>query len=214
MERVIHIPCLSIAPTENKLEGKFDIGIVTSANALKYASNEVLSTLKSCKTVYSHGTKTIEALKKHGLECIQFDVRTAQEVFIKLRDMGDLDSSYLYVSSETPAFDMADALDSTGFSCTSHVVYRTTSKATTAAGFELVGDDIAAAAIDATYCFASPSAVKGFLEAFKPLKKRAEKSKIIAIGPKTREALAPHFKNITMAFENTVEALFEAALKD
>jgi uroporphyrinogen-III synthase len=212
LSKVTHIPCIKIHPTNSKLEGEFDTAIITSVNSLKYAGDNLISAIKNCETVYSHGEKTSKALKALGVVPKEFEIRTAQELFLKLMDIADFSSKYLYPSSKTPAFDMVEAMSTVGFNITSHIVYDILSKATSAAGEKLTESDKMNLAADGVYCFASPSAVRGFVDAFEPLVERKQKSKIVAIGPTTKEALAPHFDNIKMADFNTVEALFEAAL--
>jgi uroporphyrinogen-III synthase len=99
--------------------------------------------------------------------------------------------------------------------------YATTSSLKTADGKSLTKEecDDLVTNPDLVLCFASPSAVRGFIDGLKAGSSRDEKSwvlkekaQVVVIGPTTEDAARAHFNHITVSPWHEITALIQSVL--
>ena len=107
------------------------------------------------------------------------------------------------------AFDLASYLADAGYQVQSLDLYQTRPEARNADGRALGGEDRDRLArnLGGVVCFASPSAVDGFVELFAERRQRLESMLAIAIGSTTARRAAGSFRTVQTAPESTVAAL-------
>lgn len=211
--RIERIPCVKIVPLpSDAVTGSFDAVIFTSSKAADLALGDpsVLAAAKAAKGVYTHGPSTAKTLLKHGLSPTVVDVRTGQELGAALKKKLAPGSRILWPRVEDPAHDLEADLSAAGFPTQSFVCYRTETRAYGLSGEPLAKARLAELARDlaGVACFASPSAVEGFLKDLPP-----DRLIAVALGPTTAEACAGRFKTVFTATENGLEALVNRAIQ-
>lgn len=214
--QVVHSPCIELTPTRQEYFGEtFDVAIITSANVLRFASDSVRAILSKCSHIYTHGTKTAALAAAHGLEqIITVPARTGDELIQALLPRIPHGSRVFLPSAEQPASDLSQILRNAGHEALALPIYRTISAACRSDGSSLTAEDIKSAQDSWTgvVCFASPSAVKAFHDAYTPQANRLGRCLVaIALGPTTAKACVGHYAKIELAAGNTIEALVIAA---
>jgi len=207
---VVNVPCIATESISFAQTFKnYSFAIVTSRNTIKYADPKLITLLSECPKVYTHGEKTWEDLKKHNINAIRFDVRTAKELCEHIiAQVGcDEEGMGLYPAALDPAFDSAEYLKSKGVKCQHIAVYKT-----------IYEDAVASSALitlkdSDTVCFASPSSVKGFIGNFPTSPEEFPNLKHVALGPTTKTMVAKYFAHVIACPENTMESLAKTALE-
>ncbi len=210
--RIERLPCVKILPVAaKKITGSYDTFVFTSSKAadLALADAKMVERAKGAANIFTHGPSTAKTLAKHGLKAEVIDVRTGQELATALKTRLAPGARVLWPRVEDPAHDIETDLKNAGFDADSFVCYRTETRV-----YGLDGKPLAKGRLEelkdnltGVVCFASPSAVEGFL------KDLPGKSLIaVALGPTTTAACEGRFKRLYMASENGIEALVKRAV--
>lgn len=183
---VLHVPCIGIETLTppQRSEGSFQKKsriIFTSQNAVKICAAwreldpAAFTTLASATSIFTHGRKTAELAEKlldRPIQCI--DSPTSEGLAAALlRDSSMSSTPMVWFCGEDVAFDLSSHLKSNGLDCERIPVYRTGAHPTDSTGQCLVDEALAAAreqlalrvkGCRIAICFASPSAVSGWLK--------------------------------------------------
>ncbi len=223
---VLHVPCLGIERTQDASARIAAVArpgnriVFTSQNAVRVFSEtrekapETWKVLVTDSVFYTHGKSTAAALTKvfpdgdRGPEtrvrCVES--RTSEDLARELAQ--DKSTPVLWICGEEVAFDLATVLTAHGIECTRVPVYTTASHPTDSDGRRLTGASLEESRAQlalrlrgskVVICFASPSAVRGWIEfagnesALRPVQMAAA-----VIGPTTaRAALSAGFASVT-----------------
>ena len=217
---IIRIPCLELRPlaTDPLEPGVFDAAVVTSSNALQFASPSLLAVLRTCRQVYTHGEKTQSTAQSLGLsQTERIAVRTAEDLANTLASKLQRKARILIPTAATPAFDLESALKVAGLEPTIIKTYKTRVRAALADGRPPPSDFVTNAqqSWSGVVCFASPSAVDGFSAVFMLANHRLRETlTAIALGPTTKAACESRFDQVRTANHNRLEALIERAVAE
>ena len=215
---VLHIPCIGIEalarPTgiaelsgQNLKKVRPRLAF-SSQNAVKICASwkqadpEAFSALTGCTGIFAHGRKTADLAEKlfaQPVHCV--DSPTSEGLAAALISAANSDSiPVLWFCGEEVAFDLAANLKMNGITCKRIPIYRTATHPTDVDGCRLSAEASAElksklvmrlAGSKAAICFASPSAVAGWLELAGKEAGLAPKFFLAAvIGPTTARAAA------------------------
>jgi uroporphyrinogen-III synthase len=212
------LPCVAVTPVKvEPLTGKFDVLVFTSSKAADFAlvHHSVMMAAKQAKAVYTHGPSTAKTLARYDLRTEIIDVRTAEDLAAGLLAKLEPGTKVLWPRAKEPAFDLEGALNDGGLVATSFVCYRTDSGVLGLDGKPLAKGRLKALreSLTGVVCFASPSAVEGFVLDLEPRDHRLGREVIaIALGPTTAKACEGHFQTVKVAKANGLEALVARAV--
>lgn len=215
---VVHLPCIETTALPASLPtGVWDCAVFTSAHAVDFAlANPSLNAgIARVASLYTHGASTAERLAAAGLApTLVKGIRTAEELAAWLKQTLKPGTRVLVPTAAEPAFDLAGTLTAAGLPAAALACYQTSMEARSAEGSPLsraMIEDLNAR-LSGVICFASPSAVKGFVKVFAPQRGRlATALKVAAIGPTTAAAARGEFKNCQTAFVNELASLVTLA---
>lgn len=213
--RVEHIPCIKLAALETPpalTQETWDHVVFTSAHGVSFAlaNPDLKEAIKKSKHVYTFGGATAQALAKHGISTIRPEgLRTGEDLGAWLSVHLPKDARVLVPGPKRPAFDLAQFLNLHDFQAQAAICYETEEKAHLPSGADLSSrklDELGCLA-QAVICFASPSAVRGFLAGAPGILYPAA-----VIGPTTDAEAKKTFPVRRTATDNTFESLVLAAL--
>ena len=203
-----HIPCLRLI--ENKSVPKLNPNAIVLLTSVKSASimSETASwrDLMAKAQVVTFSQKAGDIVGKFVSHCQVITAKTGRDFFSKLISKFDTTSSFVYVGTDQPAFDLAGELIKLGYRCASHVIYRTE---------EVVNADVVTALarenVEGAICFASPSAVRGFCRSADATRFDPKKFSAVVIGQTTAEALPAGWREVIQCSSPSLDSLMERA---
>jgi uroporphyrinogen-III synthase len=214
-----HIPCVRLSPVEIPSDvlqaltnDPWDHVVFTSAHGVSFAlaSPVIRARIKRSSSVYTLGSATAQALARHGIDAIRPEgIRTGEDLGAWLDVHLPKDAHILVPSPRQPAFDLAQYLKDKGRQSLAIVCYETEAKAHLPSGEALSTQNLKELGSRPTtiVCFASPSAVRGFVAGAPGVVPPA-----VVIGPTTEAAAKQFFTVKKIADENSLESLVKAAV--
>lgn len=214
---IVHVPTISTQALQPDLPPqKPSVVLVSSPKGIAYAkANHALWAWVNGARFYCFGTSTFAALRS----ALRGTNITAEQVCARDgRGFAEAIASHLksedhvaVLRARETAYDIADELHRRGFDAQGITVYETL------AAVAMSPDVIkkAQSTWQGVVCFASPSAVRAFAEAFLKDEEgdRLRQSLVaVAIGETTAQEARPCFARVELAPAQSVEALIEAAL--
>jgi uroporphyrinogen-III synthase len=209
--QVLRLPCVEIKPLKVAgLAKSYDVFVFTSSKAAQVAlaNAEVLAQVQAAKNIYTHGPSTAKTLARLGLKADVIAARTGAELAVELAKIIPPGTPVAWPRVEDPAHDIQADLTAAGIPTDSFVCYRTLPGIHDVGGHTPPKEQLEEwkETLEGVVCFASPSAVEGFLKGLAGTKLVA-----VALGPTTAKACERHFKIVRTATENGIEALVKAA---
>lgn len=211
---LLHLPCLStVALPIVPPSGSFDVAVVLSPNTVQYAlaDQAMRGVLASLSQIYTHGMTTAERLRDAGLPAVHIPgVRTAAELATRLTTELKRGTRCLWPTAKAPSFDLQAACDARGIVVTRVDCYETETGAVQSDGTPLTqaAVDALVARLDGVVAFASPSAVAGFVDVFRPTDNRLQSAlAAVVMGPTTAKAANASFQVVELAPSATITEL-------
>jgi uroporphyrinogen-III synthase len=214
-----HIPSVRLSPvgiTSDVLQAltnlPWDHLVFTSAHGVSFAlANPVIrEKVKRSSSIYTFGSATAQALARHGIDAIRPEgLRTGEDLGAWLDIHLPKDAHILVPSPKQPAFDLAQYLKDRGRPSLAVVCYETEPKAHLPSGEALSTQKLKelGSLARTIVCFASPSAVRGFVAGAPGVVPPA-----VVIGPTTEAAAKQFFTVKRIADENSLESLVKAGI--
>lgn len=207
----VHIPCLATRAQEwHWPEGGSDVVVIASRTTVDTALGDLAlrQTLAQQKKIYTFGEKTADALQQLlRLPVERVDVKDGFGLAEWLEKHLDKKTRVVFCGAAEPAYNIAAHLAEKGFNATHVPVYSTTIPTAwpeAQATRTLTGHH--------NYvCFASPSAVRGFMTLFASVGEMLPTIQAVAIGETTARACAKYFRNVTVAETASLETLVRKA---
>lgn len=215
---VLHFPCIELTPIPVKFpKQKPQIFVFTSANAVRYSGRHpaLMNLVKSSEGVYAIGPSTLAALSQVEVSAEMLPgVPSAEQMAVWLSRNISPHTTVAIPSAKEPSFDFKSFLERYVIHVDVLPVYQThrmlrlpNGKAPDAAAVERYIQTL-----DGVVCFASPSAVEGFVYTLSPESNRLKNElTAVCIGGTTQKAAEPYFKNVLVADESSIVSLAEKA---
>ncbi|MBF0443028.1 MAG: uroporphyrinogen-III synthase [Oligoflexales bacterium] len=212
-DRVIHLPCIESKKIAYEIPLKsFNIFVFTSARAVRFAAEDSVLAKKmvSAEKIYTFCQKTYEALCALSLGTSRPDnVKSGLELAEFLSCNLKPTDSVMVVGAVKASFDIAGHLLTHGYNCFYLAIYETVPIcAISGQRMEFLkgGNSI-------IICFASPSAVDGFIVLTSgQIALREDNISAVAIGDTTKSECERYFARVHKSEESTVRSLAEKAL--
>ena len=213
---MLHLPCIATTGINGTFpKDAADVLVFTSANGVHYAGQnaELLRLMRKAKSVYAIGPTTQNALRDLGIASeVHADVKNSEQLGLWLSQTLAKGSRLTWPAAEEPSFDLCGYLAAHDLHVEHLAVYTTAKKLLLADGTEpdekTVGDMVQK--LSGVVCFASPSAVAGFVQTLKPTENRLHQElTAVAIGRTTAAACVEHFDRVEVIDEPRVELLAE-----
>ena len=213
----LHLPCISTrALPFARPEGTFAVVIFTSVRAIHaaFADDRLAALVRSIPLVMSFGARCTSELERRGVRTYRPpEIHSAQGLVAHF--VADIAPSLkapvkvLAIGPSRPAYDASAAILSLGFEFTYLSVYETLP-------LLALGEDECRhyrKELDGVVCFASPSAVQGFVETLMngDHKELGTKLVAVAIGETTALTCRDHFCKVHCAATQELIALVEKA---
>jgi uroporphyrinogen-III synthase len=215
----LHLPCIALQGIPVKFpKQKPQIFVFTSANAVRYTlrHHALINLMRSCEAVYAIGPATQKALRDAKVAAdVPAGVQTAEELAIWLSHNIAPDTSIAWPSAREPSYQLGEHLSRYNIEVTQLAVYFTEKALHIPNGRlpDALTIERYIQGLDGVACFASPSAVDGFIRTLTPSENRLKGAVCaIAIGHTTKAALDGHFDNIISLSEPSVELLANTAV--
>ena len=209
-----HVPCIKLQPVEPEIPQTvgFTHAVFTSPHAVAFAfqNKKIWNIINQVQAVYTHGAATADALTRYGITATLVpEVRTAETLGAWLDAHLSRAACILLPGPRESAFDLAGFLGAKGFETHSLVCYETATYAHAPDGMPLAAEHITElkTRTQQVVCFASPSAVRGFVRALPEAQLAC-----VAIGPTTAEVARLFFPAVQIAEQNTLPSLVGRAL--
>ena len=226
-EFMVNVPCIRTEPLEQVFwpDHHIDILVMTSKTCLRIAmaSEFGRQTISQSNTIVSFGKKTSMAIEASGYQVlIPENVHSAEELSTWLTGWAKPDSVIRVLGPEHPAYPMAESLQAKGLDARNIPIYRTINVMPKSVVFSkqfkerlTVCDptDSQAKSLQSVVCFASPSAVKGFLAWLHREQVAVDHFIALTFSKSTLELVKKHFVGFLYAPENSIESLAKAASK-
>ncbi|MBP6217126.1 MAG: uroporphyrinogen-III synthase [Oligoflexales bacterium] len=210
-DQLVRIPCVHrevfAEPSGWHLSLRSEsILVFTSAKAVEVSARqpELRDLMEQGKSLCV-GPKTLGALRSHGCDGLHPpSVGSAKDLAQYIRSVYPVrENVFVLPGAEERAYDLYSDLQSFGYECLRLNVYKTRTEARWEDGQCVASDSLRREEFVRTangqVFFCSPSAVKGFIEAFEPSKNCLAKSlQCIAFGESTRRACEGHFEEIVV----------------
>lgn len=215
---VLHFPCIELTPVPVRFpKQKPQIFIFTSANAVRYSQRHpaLINLVRSSEGVYAIGPSTQAALNAAKIHAeIPSEIQTAEQMSIWISRNIAPHTSVAIPSAKEPAFDFKGYLERYAIHVDVLPVYQThrtlrlpNGKVPDAATVERQIQSL-----EGVVCFASPSAVEGFVYTLTPqLNRLADELAAIVIGATTKKAAEAHFKRVILSEEQSIVSLAQKA---
>lgn len=212
---VLHVPCVALEAVAVGLSGygEYTDWVLTSAHAVAFFAADAgrLAALRAAPRVHTFGEATTAALAALGVNATAHEgLRTAEELTARLALTLPESAAILVPGAREPAFDVAGAMRAGGRRADAVACYAAVTGARRSDGsaFSAAHGKMLPLTWKGVACFASPSAVRGFTDAFPATPRLLA----LALGPTTASAARKHaFAAVQVAPENTLECLAEVA---
>ena len=215
---VLHFPCIELTPVPVRFpKQKPQIFIFTSANAVRYSQRHpaLINLVRSSEGVYAIGPSTQAALAAAKIQAeIPSEVQSAEQMAVWISRNIAPHTSVAIPSAKEPAFDFKSYLERYAIHADILPVYQThrTLRLPNGKIPDAITVDRQIQALEGVVCFASPSAVEGFVYTLTPqLNRLADSLVAVAIGATTEKAAQPHFKRVVLPQEQSIVSLAEKA---
>lgn len=218
---VLHFPCIELTPVPVRFpKQKPQIFIFTSANAVRYSQRHpaLINLVRSSEGVYAIGPSTQAALAAAKIQAeIPVEVQSAEQMAIWISRNIAPHTSVAIPSAKEPSFDFKGYLERYAIHVDVLPIYQTHRT------LRLPNGKIPDAAtverqiqtLEGVVCFASPSAVEGFVYTVTPqLNRLKDKLIAIVIGKTTEKAAQAHFTRVVVADEPSILSLAEKARRE
>ena len=209
-----HVPCIRLQAVESEIPqtGAFTHAVFTSPHAVAFAfqNKKIWSIILKAQAVYTHGAATADALTRYGIKpTLVPEIRTAETLGVWLDAHLSRQAHILLPGPRESAFDLGAYLGAQGLETHSIVCYETAAYAHAPDGMPLAAEQITKlkSRTQQVVCFASPSAVRGFVKALPDARVAC-----VAIGPTTGEMARLYFPDVQIAEQNTLPSLVGRAL--
>ena len=210
---VLHLPCLKLRDMSSQCPDDVDrFVIVTSSNSVFFIKQnpswrQGIVRFKGILTFGKETARSLDGLHSH-IQCLP--VGTGQQFSQKICQDYARRTRFLFVGAKYPAYDIVDHLKRSSFQIEKVSLYET-----------IIGVDLSVEEKKrftdryrnrGVICFASPSAVSGFLGLMKSGGSH-QKSQLhaVAIGPTTKALADAHFVTVDQAPEPKVSSLIRTA---
>ncbi len=200
----IHIPCLATKPqTWTWPEEGSDVVAIASRTTVdcSLADLGLRQHLARQKKIYTFGEKTAAALQQLRLPVERVDVPDGLALANWMATNLDPKTRVVFCGAQEPAYDIVGHLAAQGFTATHVPVYSTTTPTAwpeERALRTLTGHNN-------FVCFASPSAVRGFVSLFASVGELLPAVHAVAIGETTARVCAKHFRRVSIADAPSLE---------
>jgi predicted DCC family thiol-disulfide oxidoreductase YuxK/uroporphyrinogen-III synthase len=224
-ELLVNVPCIRTESLEQVFwpDHHIDILVMTSKTCLRMAMASEFGrrTIAQSTTIVSFGKKTSMAIEDSGHQVLMPEnVHSAEELSIWLMGWAKTDSVIRVLGPEHPAYPMAESLQAKGLNARNIPIYRTINVVPKSVVFSREYREVLAAcdlrdsqakALQSVVCFASPSAVKGFLAWLDREQVALDHFIALTFSKSTLELVKKHFGRFLYAPENSIESLAKAA---
>jgi uroporphyrinogen-III synthase len=216
----LHLPCITLQGLPVRFpKHKPQVFVFTSSNAVRYTERHhaLVNLMRLGEAVYAIGPGTEKALKdlKVHVETCE-GVHTAEQFAVWLSRNLSPETHVAWPTAREPSYNLAEHLARYRIHVDVLPVYHT-EKALHLPNGKLPDQsaiDRYIQSLEGIVCFASPSAVDGFIRSLTPSENRLKHELIaVVIGPTTKAAAEGHFQNIKMIDEPSIEKLAEIAAK-
>lgn len=217
---VLPLPCLTMTGLAVRFpRRKPQIFILTSANAVRYSARHpaLFNLMKSCESVFAIGPATQAELKIHKVPSeIPPGVTNAEQLSNWLALNIKPGADIAWPCSREPSFDIAGALNRYDIHVEPLPVYATEKALHLPHGRLPEKEDLERyiQSLEGCVCFASPSAIEGFIRSLSPSENRLSSELIaVCIGSTTAAFAEGHFSRIRIAPTASVESLIDTAIE-
>ena len=214
---VLHLPCIKTEAIPARLTSrKFDALVFTSVSAVRcaLADPKLSPVVRQIRRVFTHGARTAAVASDMGLEPTLVDEPTGAALGRFLATTLPTGTKILWPSASQVAHDITDELSKAQIQVTRVPVYTTTRQLHLPTGLspnEKEKEHLIRT-LTGVVCFASPSAVDGFVGTLEPETNRLGRElTAIVIGPTTRDATVSYFEKVVTCHEATTAALATTA---
>lgn len=203
---IVHVPCVRLVGLEvpSRPTKQFSVYIVASPHTFAFYP------LPLGATVHTFGARSAAAARSAGAHVVHHEgLRSAAELIPILLKTLNKDVTIGIPGAAEPAVDLVTPLRAGGFQAEALPCYQTEAQATKSDGSPFLPEEVQAFVArlkGAVVCFASPSAVDGFVKTLPGADVTAA-----CIGPTTARAAAAHFPRTATAPENTLASLAASA---
>ena len=174
LAQVVRLPCLRLQVLDAKWpsQGAEDssperyVVCFTSQKAVEAVPKDVRPWLAQVKKVMTFGEQTQQALVRQGLPAVRLPASGGFEFSRILPTQLDPSDRVLICAAKYPAYPIAEDIRRAGFEVTQLALYSAESGVFSETGQDLDGKKLKelAEGLRGSICFASPSAVRGFVE--------------------------------------------------
>jgi uroporphyrinogen-III synthase len=216
----LHLPCIALQGLPVKFpRQKPQVFVFTSANAVRYTQRHhaLINLMRSAEAIYAIGAATQKALKDLKVNAeVSPSVQTAQDLAVWLSRNISPDTNVAWPCAREPSYNLTEHLARYHIEVEALPVYFTEKSLHIPNGKtpDQQTIDRYIQSLEGTVCFASPSAVDGFIRTLNPSENRLKSSlRAVTIGATTKAAVEGFFDNIVTIGEPSVELLVETAAK-
>jgi uroporphyrinogen-III synthase len=210
---VLHLPCIKTEALPARISRRqFDALVFTSVSGVRcaLADAKLGPIVRKVRRVFTHGARTAAVAADMGLEAKLIEEPTGAALGRFLATVLAPGTKLLWPSASQVAHDITEDLAAAGVMVTRVPVYTTTRELCLPSGLapDAGEKDHLIRTLRGVVCFASPSAVQGFVHTLEPESNRLGRElTAVAIGPTTRDACVPAFEKIVTCHEATTTAL-------
>ena len=240
-KKILHLPCTEVVATKlanvtlkrlrQAAVSKNIVVLCTSPKAAKIAlaSKSLNHLLRRATYWMTFGPTTTQYLRSKGIKVTRpRGCESSADLFHHLQGRGDANLTFVVLRAKDPAFDLGRALKDVGLQAIDLVLYKTLAQMTDLAGKSISQPlrQALRAEVQGVVAFASPSAVRGFVQELakkdstsEPNQRRPAWRKnfiAVCIGPTTAAAARKNFVDVRVAKKSTIGELAratEAALR-
>jgi uroporphyrinogen-III synthase len=217
---VLHLPCIAMSGLSVKFpRRKPQVFIATSGNAIRYSARHaaLLNLMRSAEMVFAIGPGTKDALREFKVTAeIPPGVINAESLSEWLASNLRPGTDVAWPCSKEPSYDIAAHLRRYDINVEPLAVYETERSLHLPHGKHPEKSDLERyiQSLEGVVCFASPSAVEGFVTSLHPADNRLKHElTAVCIGDTTAAACKPHFEQVKISPASSVEQLAETAAK-
>jgi uroporphyrinogen-III synthase len=217
-EDTLHLPCIELAPLSVKFpKAKPQIFIFTSANGVSFAAQHtaLVNLMRTAEAIYAIGQATADALRSLRLTAhVPLDNASGEQFATWLANHLRPGSCLVWPCAKEPAYDLVEHLRHFHLTVERLPVYHTERclRAPNGKRPDQTCVQRYVQTLEGVVCFASPSAVDGFVKTLGPAENRLRKElTAIAIGDTTASACRDHFDQVIIAKQHTLESLVHCA---
>ena len=217
---VLHLPCIAMTGLSVKFpRRKPQVFIATSGNAIRYSARHaaLLNLMRTAETVFAIGPGTKDALKEFKINAeIPPGVINAESLSDWLARNLRPGTDVAWPCSKEPSYDIASHLRRFDIHVEPLAVYETERSLHLPHGKHPEKSDLDRyiQSLEGVVCFASPSAVEGFVRSLHPSDNRLKHElTAVCIGDTTASACKPHFEHIKISPSPSIEDLADTAEK-